>query len=68
LFAPRVEDAEDEDLGVGALLAQLAKDGLDAIGGLLGGALVDGAVEFLLRAALVSGVVRADHQHDGLSA
>jgi hypothetical protein len=34
------EDGEDQDLGVGALLLEFGDDGLDAFGGLFGGALV----------------------------
>ena len=60
------EDAEDQDLGVGALLLELREDRLDAFGGLFGAALVDSVIDFLLRTALVAGVVRADHEHDGL--
>ena len=60
------EDGENQDLGVGALLLELGDDGLDAFGGLLSGALVDSAVELLLSATLVSGVIGANHEHDFL--
>ena len=61
---PAREDREQQDFRAGAFRLQLGDDRLHALGGLRGRALIDLIVVLLLRPALMSRVVRADHEHD----
>ena len=58
------EDGQHENLRVRALCLQLIEDQFHPVGCVLGSALINSTIQFLLFATLMTRVVRADHQHD----